>query len=320
MKKRHALIIVLVAWLPMFIGAWDKDKPAATTTMRASNPQILANNVALETALGANHEFSTGGTNSGKHTTIVMQEQSSITTAANEMGLYCKDLGTAPGLYLRPQSDGTAIQWSDISAKIVNAAMAADSIDSAQYVDGSIDAVHLAADVIDETKIADDGIDSEHYNDGSIDAAHLATDVIDETKLADDGIDSEHYNDGSIDNVHLASDVITSGTTPIFGSWTAKDSGTSDDLVKDEVYRVGSDGFVCAYANNNPSVNMIIYSDGSNPPTTLRMSVQSYASDREHCFTIPVRKNDYWEINAGAAGATPVIQWLPIGTGTCVKQ
>ena len=49
-----------------------------------------------------------------------------------------------------------------------------------------------------------DSIDSEHYIDGSIDAAHLAADVIDETKIADEGIDSEHYNDGSIDPEHLA--------------------------------------------------------------------------------------------------------------------
>jgi hypothetical protein len=51
-------------------------------------------------------------------------------------------------------------------------------IDSDMYVDGSIDAEHLAADVIDEGKIADDGIDSEHYNDSSIDLAHLSTDSV----------------------------------------------------------------------------------------------------------------------------------------------
>lgn len=57
-------------------------------------------------------------------------------------------------------------------------ALAAETVDSDQYVDGSIDAVHLAADVIDESKIADDGIDSEHYNDGSIDSAHLASTAV----------------------------------------------------------------------------------------------------------------------------------------------
>ena len=65
----------------------------------------------------------------------------------------------------------------------------ANSIDSAHYVDGSIDNAH----------IADNAIDSEHYADGSIDNAHIA----------DDAIDSEHYADGSIDPAHLADDAVT---------------------------------------------------------------------------------------------------------------
>ena len=55
--------------------------------------------------------------------------------------------------------------------------MAANSIDSAQYVDGSIDNAH----------IADDAIDSEHYTDGSIDTAHIADNQITLVKLAHDG-------------------------------------------------------------------------------------------------------------------------------------
>ena len=42
--------------------AFDKDKPASTTSLRSSNPEILANWDALETALDREHEFSTGGT------------------------------------------------------------------------------------------------------------------------------------------------------------------------------------------------------------------------------------------------------------------
>jgi hypothetical protein len=61
--------------------------------------------------------------------------------------------------------------------------MAANSVDSDQYVDGSIDRVHLAADIVDGTKIADDSIDSEHYVDGSIDTAHIADDAVTSAKL-----------------------------------------------------------------------------------------------------------------------------------------
>ena len=39
---------------------------------------------------------------------------------------------------------------------------------------GTIDADALAADCIDESKIANNGIDSEHYNAGSIDISHLS--------------------------------------------------------------------------------------------------------------------------------------------------
>jgi len=73
--------------------------------------------------------------------------------------------------------------------------MAANSIDSDQYVDGSIDAVHLSANSIDSDSyvdgsidnahIADDAIDSEHYAAGSIDTAHIATNQIDETLMKD---------------------------------------------------------------------------------------------------------------------------------------
>ena len=54
------------------------------------------------------------------------------------------------------------------------AMMNANSVDSNQYVDGSIDRVHLAADVIDSTKLANDSVNSEHYVDGSIDNQHIS--------------------------------------------------------------------------------------------------------------------------------------------------
>ena len=73
----------------------------------------------------------------------------------------------------------------------------------------TVKAAGIAADSIDETKIADNGIDSEHYNDGSIDHAHLANDAVDGDNIADDSINSEHYADGSIDTAHIADDQVT---------------------------------------------------------------------------------------------------------------
>jgi len=58
--------------------------------------------------------------------------------------------------------------------KITKSMMADESIDSDNYVDGSIDNAH----------IADDAIDSEHYAAGSIDEAHIADNAVSLAKMA----------------------------------------------------------------------------------------------------------------------------------------
>jgi len=113
---------------------------------------------------------------------------------------------------------------SYVNGSIDLAHMSVNSIDSDQYVDASIDAEHLAADIITGAKIADNAIDSEHYTDGSIDTAHIAADQITNAKIADDQIDSEHYVDGSIDLAHLAADSVN-------GSKIADDSINSEHYV-----------------------------------------------------------------------------------------
>src|SRR6056300_284530 len=126
--------------------------------------------------------------------------------------------GEGPQIDTSGLADNAVTTAKITDANVTLAKMAATSVDSDQYVDGSIDRVHLAADIVDGTKIADDSIDSEHYVDGSIDTAHIgnlqvttakiAADAIDGTKLADNAVDSEHYTDGSIDRVHLAADIV----------------------------------------------------------------------------------------------------------------
>jgi len=98
-------------------------------------------------------------------------------------------------------SDGQILQGSSTladdavtTAKILNAnvtlaKMAANSIDSDQYVDASIDNAHLA----------DDAVDSDEIAAGAIDLAHMSV----------NSIDSDQYVDGSIDTVHIGNDQIT---------------------------------------------------------------------------------------------------------------
>jgi hypothetical protein len=63
---------------------------------------------------------------------------------------------------------------------ILESYMAANSVDSDSYVDGSIDEVHMSAN----------SIDSDSYVDGSIDTAHYADDSITQAKMANDSVGS----------------------------------------------------------------------------------------------------------------------------------
>lgn len=106
------------------------------------------------------------------------------------------------------------------------------------------------------------------------------------------------------------------GTVSIFGDWTTTDS-LGNTLVKEAVYKATTDGFVSAYQKGEYS-HLRGFTDGSNPPGTLRQwSADAGWADDNQTFNMPVRKGDYWKVTATYK---PIIYWLPIGSGTCVRQ
>jgi hypothetical protein len=91
--------------------AFDKDIPTSGTSLRASNPQILANQSALQSALDQDHEFTnaSGSAQSGKHQVITIKEQSSPgASSTDEAYLTAVDSGTQPELEFTSE-DGTAV-------------------------------------------------------------------------------------------------------------------------------------------------------------------------------------------------------------------
>ncbi|MHC4345346.1 MAG: hypothetical protein ACYSUP_11750 [Planctomycetota bacterium] len=97
-----------------------------------------------------------------------------------------------------------------------------------------------------------------------------------------------------------------------FGAWAAKSV--------DVVYQADTDGFVCATIDATDKAYLQGYTDGSNPPTTLRMrghNTYSYSSPNslENGMMMPVRKGDYWKVTSTGSGGSPVVVvcWLPIG-------
>ena len=100
----YLVLALLVVWCPMFMGAWDKDKPSSSTSLRASNPEILANWSALETALSQDHTFAAGSPD-GKHTQITFTDPISTPgDVANEGVIYIKDVGGVVEFHFKDES------------------------------------------------------------------------------------------------------------------------------------------------------------------------------------------------------------------------
>src|SRR6056297_238640 len=70
---------------------FDKTRPAGSRKIRLSDDDLRENNAALESALSEGHEFTTGGNQTGKHTTPTFKDNGSDPAApatANEVVLY----------------------------------------------------------------------------------------------------------------------------------------------------------------------------------------------------------------------------------------
>ena len=76
--------------------------------------------------------------------------------------------------------------------------MTTNSVDSDQYVDGSIDTVHIADSNITVAKMAANSVDSDQYVDGSIDTIHIGDDQVTTAKIPDSAITSAKIANGAI--------------------------------------------------------------------------------------------------------------------------
>ena len=129
-----------------------------------------AGNITIDAA-GNDTDIILKGTDGTVDTTYLTIDGSAAGEATFNAGIVIADAGNIGSA---SDKDAIAIASNGVVTFSQIPVMPANSIDSDEYIDGSIDREHLAADIIDGTKIADDAIDSEHYTDGSIDTAHIA--------------------------------------------------------------------------------------------------------------------------------------------------
>ena len=99
-----------------------------------------------------------------------------------------------------------------------------------------VKALGVAADAIDETKIADDGIDSEHYNNGSIDTDHLADNAVTLDKMIGLSRGRIIIGNASGDPAYLnvgsnGQTLVSDGTDISWGAAAAGATGGSSDKI-----------------------------------------------------------------------------------------
>ena len=180
----------------------------------------------------------TGGTMSGDLTlgedAVLVFE--GATDNAHETTLTVTD-PTADRTVTIPNVSGTVVTTGD-TGTVTATMLAANSVDSSELVDGSVDLSHMSANSVDSDQYVDGSIDTIHIADSQVTAAKLASDAVTTAKIAsdaitgakiaDDAINSEHYTDGSIDTAHIADSQITSAKIADSQVTTAK---VADDAI-----------------------------------------------------------------------------------------
>jgi hypothetical protein len=166
---------------------------------------------------------------------------------------------TAARTITLPNVTGTVVTTGD-TATVTAAMLAANSVDSSELVDGSVDASHMSANSIDSASYVDGSIDVAHmsansvdsaqYVDGSIDTAHIANDQITAALMADNSIDSAMYVDGSIDTAHFAAASVDAAAMGANSVDSSELVNGSVDLSHMSVNSVDSDQYVNGSVDN----------------------------------------------------------------------
>lgn len=146
--------------------AFDKTKPAGTTPLKTSDDQIRANNEALETAIGQDHDFATGGTQTGKHKQVIFKAPiTKPSLAADEGALFTKTVSTKSELVYEDE-DGNEVPITSGGklAAVVGSAKAVLRIIKVrlEYFNSSYSRITITSiyngDTLEATNVADTSI------------------------------------------------------------------------------------------------------------------------------------------------------------------
>jgi hypothetical protein len=160
----------------------------------------------------------------------------------------------------------------------------------------------------------------------NVDMADFKGDTGDTGPTGPAGADGEDGEDG-VDGIFsaIASEAEaqagtenTKGMTPLRTAQAiaalGKELGDWDSKSLDTVYQAATDGFVVVISESNGQARAFaIYSDGSNPPTTMRAYQSQIAAQGAVSFMCPIRSGDYYKVYVGS-GTTylTTVYWIPL--------
>lgn len=335
MKKNNitfAATIILIAWFPLMLGLWDKDKPAATLSLRSSNPQLLANNSALEDAIGQDHEFSTGGNNSGKHLQVTFDDPLSAapaTVAASEGVLYTLDVSSKAELHFEDEDENTlqitsgGDLYSSTGLTVTNNATfnggitlgAGDDLIGSATSDITINmdkftvAGATGNTVIGGTFDVTGNIDPTTYettNGGFLDEDAMGSDAADKVASQQS---IKAYVDTQI-AAYIASEVTLSAY--------CTDDSESNAMLKAHAYKAVTPGVASVFCYMTAGLAWIKgYVGATSDPVGAGTLIHRRSQDTEGQgyyvgFDLHVAKDEYFEITTSAD--TPTIRWISLGT------
>ena len=254
---------------------WNEALPDNTTvanTIDNHNRDLrlgVRSRMALEHVWPSAH---TGTSSAGRHTFLTFQAQAAAPTMAGT---------TAAGLYVTTEAQGALIfVGSDgTETTIINTAGTigtGDSVEVAVITGGTLGSIPICSSASPTAILA-------------LTASAPGLTLHTNTNTGASTWEKIDLSDtGQVEN----------SPTSMFSAWESKSNDT--------VYEATTDGFVTAW--RTPAGTIEAYSDGNNPPTTLRNYSSSGNGNANVSF--PVKKGDYWKVT----GATHGVFWMPLGS------
>ena len=180
---------------------------------------------------------------------------------------------------------GKVSTWRILDGAVTNAKMADNSIDSDDYVNGSLDNAHISDDAINSSQIIDDTIDSADYAAGSIDNEHLAIPKVNQS--VSQALAYGDFTDGLGLSGHIdfTTDQVPAGAIPlgfkavVATGFTGDTTAVIDVGISGDTNRFTADSTQSVLATATVGSNALAADacDGMNAAQTIRVTVTGTA-------------------------------------------